>query len=153
MATPGKMPTVDDAKPLLARLMTHQGAHTLEHIEKQQRSVTPQNLPVNSTPMPTSILNRSKKKCAKTPGENVTTTQDKANANTSHSDANGSSSFLRIPSPVACPLPTRMSQNTVTNSIPLSSLFAHSTSDGNTVIFAFRAELKGETFWIQIFGG
>lgn len=29
-------------KPLMARLMSHPAAHTLEHIEKQQRAITPQ---------------------------------------------------------------------------------------------------------------
>lgn len=33
---------VNEGKPLLARLMSHPAAHTVEHIEKQQRSVSPQ---------------------------------------------------------------------------------------------------------------
>lgn len=32
----------NEGKPLLARLMSHPAAHTVEHIEKQQRSTTPQ---------------------------------------------------------------------------------------------------------------
>ena len=36
----------NEGKPFLQRFMSHPAAHTLEHIEKQQRSVTPQmNLP------------------------------------------------------------------------------------------------------------
>lgn len=33
---------VNESKPFLARLMSHPAAHTLEHIEKQHRSITPQ---------------------------------------------------------------------------------------------------------------
>lgn len=33
---------VNEGKPLLARLMSHPAAHTVEHIEKQHRSITPQ---------------------------------------------------------------------------------------------------------------
>lgn len=33
---------INEGKPLLARLMSHPAAHTVEHIEKQQRSVSPQ---------------------------------------------------------------------------------------------------------------
>jgi mRNA-decapping enzyme 1B len=43
---PGDQPqsgtAVNEVKPLLARLMSHPAAHTVEHIEKQQRSITPQ---------------------------------------------------------------------------------------------------------------
>ena len=39
---PGDQPQpVSESKPLLARLMSHPAAHTVEHIEKQQRSITP----------------------------------------------------------------------------------------------------------------
>lgn len=39
--TPGGT-VASESKPLLARLMSHPAAHTVEHIEKQHRSVTPQ---------------------------------------------------------------------------------------------------------------
>lgn len=103
---------VHESKPLLVRLMSHPAAHTLEHIEKQQRSTTPQPVPpshhISTTPMSVvandignlSVTNRSKKKqkvsqLVSIPGPNVQELPPTIAQNESND-----SSFLRIQSPV-----------------------------------------------------
>uniref|UniRef100_A0A0C9RWV3 DCP1B_0 protein n=1 Tax=Fopius arisanus TaxID=64838 RepID=A0A0C9RWV3_9HYME len=52
---------VSETKPFLARLMSHPAAHTLEHIEKQQRSTTPQPLqPAIPSILPPAIVRTQK---------------------------------------------------------------------------------------------
>lgn len=137
---------VHESKPLLARLMSHPTAITLEHIEKQQRSTTPQPVPpshhhhISTTPMSVaandignlSVANRSKKKnkvsqLATIPGPNV---QDLPST-IAQSETNDSS-FLRIQSPVNT---SSLLNNHHTNHIigssggnPLTSLFGQTSS-------------------------
>ncbi|XP_043680055.1 mRNA-decapping enzyme 1A isoform X4 [Vespula pensylvanica] len=123
----GDQPTAINTGPnenkplLLARLMSHPAAHTLEHIEKQQRSITPQPSTLQSqTPAPsaTSI--------------NVDL---QPSVNQSTSETNGSSGFLRIQSPTNTTSSNITNHQTSTiitpsNTNPLASLFAHVS--GNT---------------------
>ena len=139
----GDQPTpVHESKPLLARLMSHPAAHTLEHIEKQQRSTTPQPGPPSHHQMPTTKLgisaneignlsmpNRSNKKNKMIshldpilPAPNVQDLPPSIN----QTDTNDSG-FLRIQSPINT---SNLLNNHHTNHImgssvtnPLSSLF------------------------------
>lgn len=116
----GDQPTpVHESKPILARLMSHPAAHTLEHIEKQQRSTTPQPGPpshhqISTTPRAInandignlSVLNKSKKKNKMIsqldptlPAPNVI---QELPPSINQNDKNDSS-FLRIQSPVNKP--------------------------------------------------
>ncbi|XP_076285369.1 decapping mRNA 1 isoform X1 [Lasioglossum baleicum] len=155
----GEQPTpggavASESKPLLARLMSHPAAHTVEHIEKQHRSITPQptNTQQQSQATPTAILtannassasasNRSKRRSKtatqqdsmiSTPGSlshNVT-----PSVNQNATDTNGTAGFLRIQSP------TNVSTNSTSNhqasdlvvgssnTNPLASLFAHTSA-------------------------
>ncbi|KAL2719621.1 mRNA-decapping enzyme 1A-like [Vespula squamosa] len=153
----GDQPTAINTGPnenkplLLARLMSHPAAHTLEHIEKQQRSITPQPSSLQSqTPAPSTtsinvgsitLLGRSKRR-------NKTVSQDTAmstsasvsqdlqpSVNQSTSETNGSSGFLRIQSPTNTTSSNITNHQTSTiitpsNTNPLASLFAHVS--GNT---------------------
>nr|XP_050863142.1 mRNA-decapping enzyme 1B isoform X2 [Vespula vulgaris] len=153
----GDQPTAINTGPnenkplLLARLMSHPAAHTLEHIEKQQRSITPQPSTLQSqTPAPSTtsinvgsitLLGRSKRR-------NKTVSQDTAmstsasvsqdlqpSVNQSTSETNGSSGFLRIQSPTNTTSSNMTNHQTSTiitpsNTNPLASLFAHVS--GNT---------------------
>ncbi|XP_011499421.1 PREDICTED: mRNA-decapping enzyme 1A [Ceratosolen solmsi marchali] len=122
---------VNEGKPLLARLMSHPAAHTVEHIEKQQRSITPQpSVPTQSQGGMISMNNQSCENSIITKLRNKMPTQSNTNAPTvsrminqeypsalnssacnvivcpEHSvmnsdDTNSSSSFLRIQSPTA----------------------------------------------------
>ncbi|XP_011639425.1 mRNA-decapping enzyme 1B [Pogonomyrmex barbatus] len=135
--TPGSTVAVE-SKPLLARLMSHPAAHTLEHIEKQQRSVTPQ--PSHQS-QPTSIPSTNKPK-----RRNKTTPQQESVISTSApisqdlplpitpnvNDSNGSTGFLRIQSPTnvaSSTLRNHQASNVTTtnNTNPLASLFAHAS--------------------------
>lgn len=147
-----------ESKPLLARLMSHPAAHTLEHIEKQQRSITPQpsaiqrqsSLQSTSTSVLTpnnvgsiSSSNRSKRRNKSTPQQDsvVSTSapisQDlQLPVNQSSNDSNGSTGFLRIQSPINTVSSTLKNQQTpniinTNNANPLASLFAQAS--GNTV--------------------
>jgi mRNA-decapping enzyme 1B len=131
-----------ESKPLLARLMSHPAAHTLEHIEKQQRSITPQ--PSTQQSQPTAIpgsANRSKRR-------NKTISQQESLMSTSapisqdlplpvtQNDSDGSTGFLRIQSPTnTTPTTLRNHQasniTNTNNAIPLASLFAQAS--GNAV--------------------
>jgi len=135
-------PVVVESKPLLARLMSHPAAHTLEHIEKQQRSITPQ--PSTQQSQPTAIpgsANRSKRR-------NKTISQQESLMSTSapisqdlplpvtQNDSDGSTGFLRIQSPTnTTPTTLRNHQasniTNTNNAIPLASLFAQAS--GNAV--------------------
>jgi len=134
--TPGSTVVVE-SKPLLARLMSHPAAHTLEHIEKQQRSVTPQ--PSHPTIIPST--NKSKRRNKTTPQqESIVSTsapisQDLPLPVTQNvSDTNGSTGFLRIQSPsniTSSTLRNHQASNITNNANPLASLFAHAS--GSTV--------------------
>lgn len=150
--TPGGAVVVEN-KPLLARLMSHPAAHTLEHIEKQQRSVTPQPSTHHQSQAPSSVLtpnnvssvsssNRSKRRNKAIPQQDsVMSTPGPLSQDlqlpVNQSDSNGSTGFLRIQSPTSTvPSSTLRSQQTsniinTDNVNPLASLFAHAT--GNTV--------------------
>lgn len=139
--TPGSTAVVE-SKPLLARLMSHPAAHTLEHIEKQQRSVTPQpSHQSQSTTIPST--NKSKRRNKATPQqESVISTsapisQDLPLPVTQNvNDSNGSTGFLRIQSPtnvVSSTLRNHQASNVTStnNTNPLVSLLAHAS--GSTV--------------------
>ncbi|KOX69302.1 mRNA-decapping enzyme 1B [Melipona quadrifasciata] len=149
--TPGGTVT-NESKPLLARLMSHPAAHTLEHIEKQHRSITPQPASQQqSQTTPTAILtansasnttssNRTKKQSRSMsqqdsilPTPPSLTLEALTPMNQSTTDTNGTAGFLRIQSP------TNASTSTSTNhqasdiissssSNPLASLFAHASA-------------------------
>ncbi|XP_014213979.1 mRNA-decapping enzyme 1A [Copidosoma floridanum] len=118
---------VNEGKPLLARLMSHPAAHTVEHIEKQQRSTTPQPtpsqsgmIPVNNQSCENSILSKLQK--CKMPTKNSNTVghlynqeysglnlstcsgaMNRSEISTIPAEESNSSGFLRIQSPVATP--------------------------------------------------
>lgn len=130
--------------------MSHPAAHTLEHIEKQQRSITPQPSTLQSqTPAASTtsinvasitLLGRSKRR-NKTVSQDMSTSasvsQDlQPSINQSTSETNGSSGFLRIQSPTnttSSNITNHQTSNIITpgNTNPLASLFAHVS--GNTV--------------------
>ncbi|XP_001601191.1 mRNA-decapping enzyme 1A [Nasonia vitripennis] len=117
---------VNEGKPLLARLMSHPAAHTLEHIEKQHRSITPQPaapaqpqpgmIPMNNQSCDNSIITKLRNKM---PSQSNANTASSAHmGGQEYSSAHGmpcsdmssvlcadnshsSSSFLRIQSPTA----------------------------------------------------
>lgn len=129
-----------ESKPLLARLMSHPAAHTLEHIEKQQRSITPQPSTHQSQSATICSTNRSKRRNKATPQqESVISTSTSISQDLplpvtqSITDSNGPTGFLRIQSPTSTTLKNHQSMNVAnTNSTnPLASLFAHAS--GNTV--------------------
>lgn len=143
----------NENKPLLARLMSHPAAHTLEHIEKQQRSITPQpssltsqsqapSAPITSNSVGSAhALNRSKRRNKMNSQDSVMSTpapvsQDlQPPVNQSTNETNGSSGFLRIQSPTnttSSNVTNHQSSNIITpsNTNPLASLFAHAS--GNT---------------------
>lgn len=150
--TPGGT-VVNESKPLLARLMSHPAAHTVEHIEKQHRSITPQ--PVSqqqSQTTPTAILaannaagsttasNRSKRRSKtasqqdsmiSTPASITQEAPPPMNQNTT--DTNGTTGFLRIQSPTNTPSSNSTNHQASdiigsSNSNPLASLFAHASA-------------------------
>lgn len=158
----GDQPTtgaVVESKPLLARLMSHPAAHTLEHIEKQQRSITPQpsthhqpqisssNILAtnNMTNVPSSNRCKRRNKALSlqdADGHSIifppaSISQDLAvPVNQSANDSNGSTGFLRIQSPTnttPSTLKNHQTSNIInTNNVnPLASLFAHAS--GNAV--------------------
>ncbi|XP_031827728.1 decapping mRNA 1 isoform X2 [Nomia melanderi] len=157
--TAGDQPTpggavASESKPLLARLMSHPAAHTVEHIEKQHRSVTPQ--PTSTTQQqsqatPTGIVtatnassayasNRSKRRSKtasqqdsiiSTPASMSHDATTSINQNTT--DTNGTAGFLRIQSPtnVSSSNSTNHQASDIvgsSNSNPLASLFAHASA-------------------------
>lgn len=132
--TPGNTVVVE-SKPLLARLMSHPAAHTLEHIEKQQRSVTPQ--PSHQS-QPTTIpsTNKSKRRNKATPQqESIISTSAPISQDLpipvaqNVNDSNGSIGFLRIQSPTNVTSSTLRNHqaSNITNANPLASLFAHAS--------------------------
>ncbi|XP_011873558.1 PREDICTED: mRNA-decapping enzyme 1B [Vollenhovia emeryi] len=133
---PGSTVAVE-SKPLLARLMSHPAAHTLEHIEKQQRSVTPQ--PSHQSQLAAiPSTNKSKRRNKVTPqpesimSSSAPVSQDLPRPVAQNvNDSNGSTGFLRIQSPT-CNVATlrnhQVSNVTNTNSSnPLASLLAHAS--------------------------
>ncbi|KAI4502382.1 hypothetical protein M0802_002294 [Mischocyttarus mexicanus] len=140
----------NENKPLLlARLLSHPAAHTLEHIEKQQRSITPQPITLQSLkptpPAPSinvgSLLNRSKRRNKTASQESSVSTSAtvsldlQPSISQSNEENNGSSGFLRIQSPTNTTpsnITNHQTSSIITNSNtnPLSSLFAQ--APGNT---------------------
>ncbi|XP_043487114.1 mRNA-decapping enzyme 1A [Polistes fuscatus] len=141
----------NENKPLLlARLMSHPAAHTLEHIEKQQRSITPLPIALQSLkPIPptTSInvgsltlLNRFKRRNKTASQESSMSTSATVSLDLqppisqSNEENNGSSGFLRIQSPTNT-TPSNITNHqtsniiTTSNTNPLSSLFAQAPSN------------------------
>lgn len=124
-----------ESKPLLARLMSHPAAHTLEHIEKQQRSITPQ--PSTHQSVTISSTNRSKRRNKVTPQQepvmstSTSISQDLSLPVTQNAtDLNGPTGFLRIQSPTnTSSLKNHQSMNVgnTNNANPLASLFAHAS--------------------------
>ncbi|XP_015511416.1 mRNA-decapping enzyme 1A [Neodiprion virginianus] len=139
-------PVTPETKPLLARLMSNPAAHTLEHIEKQQRSTTPQPGPPShsqsqsaSTIQPNNvsgnIVNRSKRRNRITTtnlesgGTTVSTAVPREQpplTNANSTDTNSTSGFLRIQSPTNTTLNNHQ-QSSIPNANSLASLFAHAT--------------------------
>lgn len=130
------MPAAPEGKPLLARLMSNPAAHTLEHIEKQQRSTTPQpGVQSHSQPQaPAAVVtnnqtgstaNRSKRRnrAATSQPESAAAREQQTSANANSTETNSTSGFLRIQSPTNTAL---SNQQQVVNSSanPLASLFA-----------------------------
>lgn len=148
-------PVATEGKPLLARLMSHPAAHTVENIEKQHRSITPQPATQQqSQTTPTAIMtannaasnsatNRSKRRNKTTPQQDsiistpATTTQEVApSVNQSTTDTNGTTGFLRIQSPSNAPSSNSTSQPASdiigsNNSNPLASLFAQASASAS----------------------
>ncbi|XP_043271340.1 mRNA-decapping enzyme 1A [Venturia canescens] len=140
---------VAESKPMLARLMSHPAAHTLEHIEKQQRSTTPQpglssHVPAQPQSSTISQVNNvvsgsSSARAKRHNKSNVTQDDSVVSALTSvsqelqrqvsrnTSDTNGASSFLRIDSPsVKTANSTNHQSNNIVSSCktdPILSLF------------------------------
>lgn len=151
-------------KPLLARLRSHPAAHTLEHIEKQQRSITPQpSTHHQSQPPSTGVLtpnnvsiipssNRSKRRnktisqqdsVMSTPAAMSQELQLSAN----QSDSNGSTGFLRIQSPTSTVSSSTL-RNQQTSNIhvnPLVSLLAQATGNTVRIIQTYVIELVENT--------
>ena len=145
----GDQPTpVHESKPLLARLMSHPAAHTLEHIEKQQRSTTPQPGPpshhqMSTTPMKftaneienLSAANRSKKKSKMIsqldPNLSASNVVQDLSQTISQNDSNDSS-FLRIQSPVntSTLLNNHQSNHILGSSGNLAALFGPASASG-----------------------
>jgi mRNA-decapping enzyme 1B len=121
--------------------MSHPAAHTLEHIEKQQRSITPQPSTHQSQSVTISSTNRSKRRNKATPQqESVMSTSTSISQDLplpvtqSATDSNGPTGFLRIQSPTnTSSLKNHQSMNVANtnNANPLASLFAHAS--GSTV--------------------
>lgn len=128
---------MNETKPLFARLIPNSTAHTLEHIEKQQRSITPQPLNQSIVQNPVvgnNVLNSSIKSKRRS---KITSQHDSTLPTTAsmpqdiqppliHSvnDTNGSTGFLRIQSPTT-PMGSELVNHKSTNQInPLASLFA-----------------------------
>ncbi|XP_076241539.1 decapping mRNA 1 [Calliopsis andreniformis] len=141
----------NESKPLLARLMSHPAAHTVEHIEKQHRSVTPQPATQQQSQATPSVIltannissatasNRPKRR-SKTASQQDSVISTSASisqevvpsVNQNTTDTNGTAGFLRIQSP------TNVSSNSTnhqasdmigsSNSNPLASLFAHASA-------------------------
>lgn len=135
--------------------MSHPAAHTLEHIEKQQRSITPQPSTLQSqTPAASTtsinvasitLLGRSKRRnktvSQDTPmSTSASVSQDlQPSVNQSTSETNGSSGFLRIQSPTnttSSNITNHQTSNIITpsNTNPLASLFAHVSGNAVRII-------------------
>lgn len=139
--TPGNTVAVE-SKPLLARLMSHPAAHTLEHIEKQQRSVTPQPQSHQSQSTTIPSTNKSKRRNKTIPQQELVSTSVPISQDLplpvaqNINDSNGSTGFLRIQSPTnvgSSTLRNRQASNVTNtnNTNPLASLLAHAS--GSTV--------------------
>ncbi|CAK9812631.1 mRNA-decapping enzyme 1B [Anthophora plagiata] len=148
--TPGGTVT-SESKPLLARLMSHPAAHTVEHIEKQHRSITPQPATrQQSQTTPTAILsannagsstasNRSKRRIKATSQQDsmistpASLTQEIVSSmNENAADTNGTTGFLRIQSPTNASSSNSINHQASdiigsSNSNPLASLFSHAS--------------------------
>ncbi|KAG7189258.1 hypothetical protein KM043_008818 [Ampulex compressa] len=159
------VPSVSETKPLLARLMSHPAAHTLEHIEKQQRSITPQpTTHQQPPPLPANVIvannvgsaassNRSKRR-SKTVSQHDSAVATKQSAqqdiqssvNQNASDTNGTTVFLRIQSPTnPTNIPNRQASNMIgsSNVNPLASLFAHASANTASEDIVPAATLSG----------
>ncbi|XP_076754753.1 decapping mRNA 1 [Xylocopa sonorina] len=140
--TPGGT-VANESKPLLARLMSYPAAHTVEHIEKQHRSITPQPATQHqSQTTPTAIMtannagsatasNKSKRrsKIAMTSIPAPTMPEVQPSTNQSTTDTNGTTGFLRIQSPTNVPSSDSTNHEASdiiasSSSNPLVSLFA-----------------------------
>ncbi|CAL7950578.1 unnamed protein product [Xylocopa violacea] len=143
--TPGGT-VANESKPLLARLMSHPAAHTVEHIEKQHRSITPQPATQHqSQTTPTAIMtannagsatasNKSKRrsKIAMTSIPAPTMQEIPPSTNQNTTDTNGTTGFLRIQSPTNVPSSDSTNHEASdiiasSSSNPLVSLFAQAS--------------------------
>ncbi|XP_058800625.1 mRNA-decapping enzyme 1B [Phymastichus coffea] len=118
---------VNDSKPLLAQMMSHPvhitAAHTLEHIEKQHRSITPQPsvqsisqgmMALNNQSCENSIITKLKNKLPPQSNTNAPLPSGLVKQEYSQigtDDTNGSSSFLRIQSPTSSHSNSLLSQH------------------------------------------
>ncbi|XP_034934635.1 mRNA-decapping enzyme 1A [Chelonus insularis] len=143
--SPGNVHAVSENKPiLLAHLMSHPAAHTLEHIEKQQRSITPQPAGIPSVVPPTSVpinvnltkngtpSSKIKKQIKNTQDSGISSEmlQELERQATKSTVNNNDSkiSFLRIQSPMAASL------STLTNHPQNPSMF--STTSGQSATYS-----------------
>lgn len=144
--------------------MSHPAAHTVEHIEKQHRSITPQPVSQHqSQTTPTAIMtatnagsitatNRSKRRSKIIQPESIISTpasvtqEAPPSVNQSANDTNGTTGFFRIQSPTNTPS-SNSTNNQATdiigsnNTNPLVSLFGHAsatTVSGRVGGFRFR---------------
>lgn len=128
---PGDQPTpggavVNETKPLLERLMSHPAAHTLEHIEKQQRSITPQPaVHQQSELFPSRLKKRSKTTVPQdsimsTPGS-ITQQELQPATNQTANDTNSIAEFLRIQSPINAASPNLTNHQTSSDIIGSAS--------------------------------
>lgn len=142
----------NESNPILARLMSHLTAHTVEHIEKQHRSITPQPATQQqSQTTPTAIItannasntnasNRTKKR-SRTASQQDSMISTPASLtqeilppiNQSTTDTNGTTGFLRIQSPTNASSSTSTNHQASdiigsSNSNPLASLFANASA-------------------------
>ncbi|KAK0174992.1 hypothetical protein PV327_008778 [Microctonus hyperodae] len=152
----GNVHVVSESKPLLlVHLMSRATAHTLEHIEKQQRSITPQPVkvpsilsPADAPPIVTNIsknnasiskvkkLNKSTAHIESSVSK-IESTQPSQDVECNSYDVNKSkigemndstSSFLRIQSPMTTSMPT-ISKNNVSG----QNIFENSGHTGHSI--------------------
>lgn len=129
--------------------MSHPAAHTVEHIEKQHRSITPQSVTqqqLESTPKAVTSVNstgdmssnRTKKRSRTASQQDSISTPTSltqevlSSMDQSATDTNGTSEFLRIQSPTNVSFSASTDHQTsdigCSNSNPLASLFAHASA-------------------------
>ncbi|XP_008548007.1 mRNA-decapping enzyme 1B [Microplitis demolitor] len=141
--SPGNVHVAAEKPLLLTRLMSHPAAHTLEHIEKQQRSVTPQpagipnivppvTLPIASNFMKNGTPSSKTKKpitCSNNSELSSQILQDIEHVGKSNDTIIGNKSFHRIQSPLKNSINTVVNHNT-----PGQNVYKHAIYEIETPI-------------------